>query len=205
MLKKLLLVFLLSIGFTLTVQAEEFYEVVNVAADDYLNVRSDAGVQSSIVTMIPYDAKTVVLTGQKVQQGSSTWVKVVWQGKEGWVNLSYLRLASPSVGNTDASSAGVKLRCGGTEPFWSIDITSSQAKYTPMDGAAVNLPIKFRGASANNPTIAVVKAESGTKSLGLFLQKVNACSDGMSDINYPYTITALINGNTVYSGCCHQQ
>jgi uncharacterized membrane protein len=205
MLKKLCFVFLFSMMFTLTAKAEAFYEVTNVAADDYLNVRSEAGVQSLVVTRIPYDAKAVVLTGQKVKQGNSTWVKIVWQGKEGWVNQSYLRPVALSAESSNASSAGVKLRCGGTEPFWGIDVTSAQAKYKPMDGAAMDLPITFRGASANNPTIAVIKAEAGDKSLGLFLQKVSACSDGMSDINYPYTITALINGNTVYSGCCHQQ
>lgn len=205
MLKRILLVLLLSVGFVSVSYAEDLYKVVNVAADDYLNVRSEPGVQSSIVTMIPYDATTVVLAGQTMQQGNSTWVKVVWQGKQGWVNQSYLSPVSSSASNSNASSASVRLRCGGTEPFWGIDITSTQAKYTPMDGAAISVPIKFRSASANNPTIAVIAAESGTNSLGLFLQKVSSCSDGMSDINYPYSVTAVINKKTVYSGCCHQQ
>jgi uncharacterized membrane protein len=203
MLKKMLFVVLLAIGFSGGAYAKGFYEVINVAADDYLNVRSGANVQSSIIVRIPHNAKTVVVTGKAVQQKKSTWVNVVWQGKEGWVNQAYLRPVGLSANNSNA--ADTRLRCGGTEPFWSIDITSGQAKYTPMDGAEMRLPIQFRGTSANNPTIAVIQAKAGGKSLGLFLQKLGTCSDGMSDINYPYTITALINGDIVYSGCCHQQ
>lgn len=187
--------------------AEELYAVRDVTADDYLNVRAQAGAQAMIVTMIPHDAKTVRLTGQEKQLGRATWVKVSWQSKQGWVNRRYLIKAGEQlpVSAQKPAKSNPTLRCGGTEPFWSIDVSRKTASFKPMDGENMTLPVTFRSQSANNPTIAAVDARNKERNITLFLQKVAECSDGMSDINYPFRVTAIISNKAVYSGCCHQQ
>lgn len=198
---------MISGGFSSNVLAEEFYAVRDVNADDYLNVRSQAGAQAMIVTMIPHDATTVRLTGKETKLGRATWVKVHWEGKRGWVNRRYLIKVGKQTPVTaqKKTKATATLRCGGTEPFWSIDISSNKASFKPMDGESMSLPVTFRSQSANNPTIAAVDARNKERNITLFLQKVAECSDGMSDIDYPFRVTTIINNKAVYSGCCHQQ
>ncbi|MGV6809278.1 MAG: COG3650 family protein [bacterium] len=187
--------------------AEELYAVRDVAVNDYLNVRAQAGTKAMVITMIPHDATTVRLTGQEKQLGRSTWVKVLWQSKQGWVNRRYLIKAVEQipVSAQKPTTSEPTLRCGGTEPFWSIDVSRKTASFKPMDGENMSLPVTFRSQSANNPTIAAVDARNKERNITLFLQKVAECSDGMSDINYPFRVTTIINNKAVYSGCCHQQ
>lgn len=215
---RLILAFSLLMGtligtlFSPSLFAEELYAVRDVAVDDYLNVRAQAGTKAMVITMIPHDATTVRLTGQTKKLGRSTWVKVLWQSKQGWVNRHYLIKAGeqipvsaqkPTIPNPKTPNP--TLRCGGTEPFWSIDVSRKTASFKPMDGANMSLPVTFRSQSANNPTIAAVDARNKERNITLFLQKVAECSDGMSDINYPFRVTTIINNKAVYSGCCHQQ
>lgn len=191
--------------------AATYYAVYGVESDDYLNVRAKPGVGGLVVTMIPPDANNILLTGERARLGTSLWVRINWQGKVGWVNRRFLRAnttmsaeqipVTPSPQKEDKT----RLRCGGTEPFWGIDITKEQAIFSPAGGERLVLPIKFRSASENNPTIAAVDARNQNRNITLFLQKVESCSDGMSDIAYPFSVTALINSNVVYSGCCHKE
>lgn len=186
------------------------YQVQGVAADDYLNMRAKPGVGGLVVTMLPPSANNISLTGERAQVGSSIWVRIKWQGKLGWVNRRYLALtnaqlpASLPVTPSPQTEDQTRLRCGGTEPFWGIDVTNAQATFSPAGGEKLSLPIKFRSASKNNPTIAAVDARNQSRNITMFLQKVESCSDGMSDVAYPFSVTAIINNDTVYSGCCHK-
>ncbi len=94
------------------------------------------------------------------------------------------------------------LVCSGTEPFWRIDVTDTNLSVNMMDGPQYTVPVTFRQTSANNTTIAVIAGTAGTNNTQAFMQKVNSCSDGMSNTNYPYSITAVLNNQRVVSGCC---
>jgi uncharacterized membrane protein len=67
------------------------------------------------------------------------------------------------------------------------------------------VPVTFRQTSANNRTIAVIAGANTANRTQVFLQKVDSCSDGMSDVKYPYAITAVLNERQVISGCCKVQ
>lgn len=103
-----------------------------------------------------------------------------------------------------APGSSIFMRCGGTEPFWSMHVKESQLVVKILDGAEYSTPVEFRKQSENNTSIAVVagrKGGQGTLTVA-FLQKVDACSDGMSDKNYPYSMTAMLDGARAVSGCC---
>ncbi|MBD2360352.1 hypothetical protein H6G36_03950 [Anabaena minutissima FACHB-250] len=90
----------------------------------------------------------------------------------------------------------------GTEPFWSVTISKKGIIYaTPesrqsfpyvsplqASGRPVDLVRVYRLRDRNNATNTLV------------IKKVNSCSDGMSDITYPYS-AIFIRGNTVLEGC----
>jgi len=70
--------------------AHQAYTVVNVASDDVLNVRANAGVAHPIVGTIPPQGMGVEITGADAQVDGSLWVPVVYRGITGWANSNYL-------------------------------------------------------------------------------------------------------------------
>ena len=66
------------------------YMVVNVASDDVLNVRANAGVAHPIVGTIPPHGMGVQITGAGEQVDGSLWVPIEYKGIVGWVNSNYL-------------------------------------------------------------------------------------------------------------------
>ncbi|WP_066376721.1 MULTISPECIES: COG3650 family protein [unclassified Anabaena] len=90
----------------------------------------------------------------------------------------------------------------GTEPFWSVKISKKGIIYSTPEtrqtfpyvapltasGRPVDLVRVYRFRGRNNTTNTLV------------MKKVESCSDGMSDIKYPYS-AIFIMGNTVLEGC----
>ncbi len=66
------------------------YTVVNVAADDVLNMRAGPGVQFSVVGTLPYFAEGVQIAPAEVMVDGSPWVPAKYLGTAGWVNRNYL-------------------------------------------------------------------------------------------------------------------
>ena len=70
--------------------AAERYIVSGVENWDTLNIRSEPSSSSTIIGEIPSNGSGVNSTGQTVQTGRSTWIKVNWNGVDGWVSKRYL-------------------------------------------------------------------------------------------------------------------
>lgn len=66
------------------------YTVVNVAADDALNMRAGPGVQFSVVGTLPYFAEGVQIASAEVMVDGSPWVPAKYLGTAGWVNRNFL-------------------------------------------------------------------------------------------------------------------
>ena len=82
---------------------DEFYAVVNVAADDVLNVRASAGVSAKIVGTMPYFAHHVkIAESESAMVGESQWVLAQYADVTGWVNRRYL---ARQIGTADDSIA----------------------------------------------------------------------------------------------------
>lgn len=204
--KVLIIVWMLFSFSMVSADSVSVFSVTGVDADDYLNVRQAPDTQSPIVTLIPYDGVGIRRLDGEESVGTQTWWRIKWEGKQGWVNKRYL--SSPDTTDAQPSSdakddSKMALHCGGNEPFWGIKITKKQLIYSPFEGDILNLPIMFNKTSENNTSLAAVFAEKAGNSVMAVLQKVEACSDGMSDIDYPYSISAVINNKNFYSGCCH--
>ena len=203
--KSLLKLFLVLLIFAQVgvVSAKGAYNVTGVAADDYLNVREQPDVKSQIVTRIPFDGSGIRRLDGTNNVDGQLWWRIKWEGKQGWVNKRYLLLPQKKEPTTKNSDSKAALHCGGTEPFWGIKITKQALTFTPMGGEKLNLPIVFNKTSDNNTKIAAIYAKKQGEQVMAILQKVRSCSDGMSDIDYPYSISAVINNQQFYSGCCH--
>ena len=97
--------------------------------------------------------------------------------------------------------AAMPLRALGTEPFWALDIESSQVRFrTPDDTAGVVFPAPTR-------TLAGDTVRWSTQRDTLRIEArvwPGTCSDGMSDRQYPYTASVMFTG-TIYSGCADRR
>jgi len=94
------------------------YMVVNVADDDVLNVRANAGVAHPIVGAIPPHGTGVQVTGAGEQVGSSLWVPIEYKEITGWVNSNYLAQQTYTVVNVASDDVlNVRANAGAAHPI----------------------------------------------------------------------------------------
>jgi len=98
------------------------------------------------------------------------------------------------------------LKCLGTEPFWSIDVKDNNLSMEDLNGTVKNFTLNAAIQSDNHNNRWFLKANDNKDNspVILALTKSDQCSDDMSDFNYEYDVTALIQGDKVLSGCCNR-
>jgi uncharacterized membrane protein len=169
------------------------YSVINVRPGDTLNMRAQPNANARVIHTIPHDATGVLLTGRR---SAGEWVEVTFQRRRGWVNGQFLGLAS---GRYEIPAF---LQCAGTEPFWSIQLTPGYARADLMFNERRYLFRIQRFQQAMNRTdIAHIRGSTRNASMSLIVRH-ETCSDGMSDMNYPFSAVALISGVNTIAGCC---
>ena len=68
------------------------FKVVRVGRGQSLNVRASGSANAKRITNIPHNATGIIkFPGQQIKQGHAVWQKVRWNGKDGWVNASFLK------------------------------------------------------------------------------------------------------------------
>lgn len=190
---------LLLIGGSALAQTElpRLHDVVGVASDDVLNVRSGPGASNPVVGELAHDAR-----GVEVVRAQDGWGLVNVMEGTGWASLRYLAPRDDGdIGNNP------RLVCGGTEPFWDIDVTQGQTatEKTPMTyetGETFSVGLFQR---AYNPLEKwVLLGADDTRDLSMVVVK-GYCDNGMSDNEYGFDATVIVSGPEGYvlSGCCH--
>jgi len=138
------------------------------------------------------------------------------------MNLKILSVLAWLLVSTN-SYAIEKFSCGGTEPFWSLELTDYAVVYRNFDDKPVRyLRPNYTSAGATSIDLVMqVKAGRGRATFSAFVDSTTMlivtakdgkapsdgkeysayCSDGMSDRLYPYSINAVVEGKTV-TGCC---
>jgi uncharacterized membrane protein len=97
-----------------------------------------------------------------------------------------------------------ELNSSGTEPFWNVTVNKSGIVYSSPSAKKQTFPyVKPVSAAGRTPdTVRVYRLRGGDYTL--VIKKQNACSDGMSDKEYPYSATFIMN-NTVLDGCAESK
>lgn len=92
-------------------------------------------------------------------------------------------------------------RISGTEPFWSMIIARPQIVFTSMEGDTLSFLYQEPQKAAGRPQGYVQVYELGEQQL-VVLRQANQCpcSDGMSDIEYPYQATLILK-DRILDGC----
>ncbi|MDZ7966192.1 MAG: hypothetical protein RM368_14640 [Nostoc sp. DedSLP03] len=93
----------------------------------------------------------------------------------------------------------------GTEPFWSVTVSKKGIVYSSPDTKQQTFsyvaPLKAEARPADLVRVYRLKGKSNNI---LIIKKVDACSDGMSDKEYPYSAIFIL-GNKVLEGCAEKK
>ncbi len=97
----------------------------------------------------------------------------------------------------------VVLACGGSAPFWNIhmNLTSKKIKVNLEDGKPFTAPLYYRKWTTGKNEMRV-NGGRGRNFVQATLDKTNACSDGLTNIKYPFSITATVGNTKQVNGCC---
>ena len=106
-----------------------------------------------------------------------------------------------------APALSASYQCTGTEPFWSLNITSRSIVFKRPDSTVSYRPVAPRPAAGRPLDFVSVYSTTTARAPARPLTAVvrrGACSDGMSDTNYRYSVIVLTPG-AVYEGCCRRR
>jgi uncharacterized membrane protein len=179
------------------------YRVVDVAADDQLNVREQPGVEANVIGGLAPHADEIVITGSVMEvEGADWWEIVFFEGylSRGWANGRFLEAMDETKSERD-----YPLACGGTEPFWSLELMDGGATYSTPDDETLSMTASdWRDASGRIGVFAVQLEREGQVGYAGIWRERDLCSDGMSDIGYPFGTIVILPEGEVLAGCCRR-
>jgi len=193
------------------------YHVIGVSPSDPsgLNVRDNVIEAQSlrdtrIVGSLAWNAKGIISSGVIVEIGRSTWRQIRHGDIVGWVNEKFLAL-DPVSDLVEVTPD--KLKCSGTEPFWSLNLAGNFAIYNGTDLESgdwlenekleklATYPIVQSGPENWSTTL---KFNTDGKNITAIISRaVPMCNDAMSNLLFPYQVI-MLKGRVprpVY-GCC---
>ena len=208
------------------------YQVTQVKQGDSLNMRAWPDIKSKVLVALPHNAKWVASNRSPIKKGASYWQQIHWNGVSGWVNTKYLKFDAAStlkarqrqnhrlqrqnhvsrntprartatVASNKPTGKQVLMECGGNSPFWNISMnfTGKNLKVDLRDGKPFNSPLYFRKWETRSNKM-IVNGGRGRNAVRATLVKTNTCTDGITNIRYPFAVTATVGSNQKVSGCC---
>ncbi|MEM1386977.1 MAG: hypothetical protein AAF626_13050 [Pseudomonadota bacterium] len=177
-----------------------YFRVVGVAQNDTLNVRLGPSASTADIGDLSPNEVGVEVLGT---DPTGRWGRIIWQDAMGWVSMRFLAPdPQPGIAGTSVPQG---LVCGGTEPFWTLRLAQNSARYTDIVGADYTMPITLARVASGRPAWPALLAHAAPPNTTMTTITPALCSDGMSDRDYPYTATVVINENgqqQFVEGCC---
>lgn len=175
------------------------FDVVDVAADDVLNIREAPDARSSIIGTLAPDARNIEVVAY---DETGQWAQINVDERSGWAALRYLAY------RVDVWNPGTlppMLNCLGNEPFWSFRLAGDRLMFSTPDSPDVVLRIDAILATGifRDPRRSV-SAQGDSSQMTAVLVPL-ACSDGMSDRAYGLDVTVILEGPSeprMLTGCC---
>jgi uncharacterized membrane protein len=178
-----------------------YHRVTGVAANDTLNIRSTPDASSADIGDLAYDAQAIEVLDF---DPTGRWARVALAESDGWVSTRFLeRDTVLTIGET---SLPVGLVCTGTEPFWAIGLFDGLARFSHPESNLVDLPFLSTSVAEGHLGSPALISTAGPKATAEIIVSAEACSDGMSDRSYGWTVNLLIQSDGMrrfVSGCCH--
>ena len=115
----------------------------------------------------------------------------------------------PAAGPAAAAELPPNLQCAGTEPFWALNIEGDEARFETPDRQgelATKLAVETRLTAENRFGLWALRLRSSEQRSEQTIAVIRevSCSDGMSEIEYPFAVALLHEegGQSLLDGCC---
>jgi len=157
---------------------------------------------SAAAGSLPAGTGGLVLTGRQAESdGGDFWEVLPPRGAGPPVWAPALRLAA---GDPDPSPS--PLQCSGTEPFWGLSLAGGRARMSRPGVRDVVFSAGARQGAAGDPRVFVRRLSAPGRAAGqvVVIRRPEGCSDGMSDLSYPYEAVVTTPSGEVLSGCCRR-
>lgn len=197
------------------------YQVAGLPTDGTLPLYQQSDRDSEVLAQWPSGLRDIVVTGiwESGRDGEPWWQVTSTDTETGtaWINPRFLTPMAPNSATPGvlpgSTESDYPLGCRGTEPFWLLELDTN-------DGQAV---LSTPGGSADGPTIERQEWQTGRLQGGYGFSFVvqlgseglsfsgwavirrhsqHACSDGMSENFYPFTVTLIAPSGDAVHGCC---
>ncbi|MGB3393799.1 MAG: hypothetical protein WA956_12385 [Stenotrophomonas sp.] len=115
----------------------------------------------------------------------------------GTTDAEALPAAGPSARNEPAADFPATLQAIGTEPFWSVKVEGDVLVHTTPE--TMDAPRQLQATRSSDVEGLHLAGGNGDAGFRLDVRR-EACSDGMSDREYPFGVSLLLDGKTA-RGC----
>ena len=151
---------------------------------------------------LPAGAKGLILTGRIAEGEDMVFWEVLPPGagdRPAWA-------PAPRLATGDPDSAPMILQCSGTEPFWGLKLAGGQARMSQPEGPEMVLQASPRQTAGGDTRVQVQRLSTQGRPAGqvVLIRRAPGCSDGMSDLSYPYEAVVTTPSGEVLSGCCRR-
>jgi uncharacterized membrane protein len=175
------------------------FDVVDVAANDVLNIRDAPNARAAIVGQLAPDARDIEVVGY---DPTGQWAQINIGAQSGWTALRYLAY---QVDVWQPGSVPPTLHCHGNEPFWSIEPRGDVVAFSTPEVSETVMPIGqvLTTGLFRDPRRSILAEGDGQRMTAVIVPI--ACSDGMSDRAYGLDVTVLLMGRgapQMLTGCC---
>ncbi len=109
-----------------------------------------------------------------------------------------------SLKNSVTATRTIYYQLIGTEPFWSLTLGRPYSTFRSMEGDSLSFVYAEPRQVAGRQEDWVQLFTLGNTGWALLRRAPSPCSDGMSDKEWAYTATVLLNGNLL-DGCAEKQ
>jgi uncharacterized membrane protein len=171
------------------------FSTKGIAADDTLNIRALPSASAEVIGEYgPYTLNIEVI--RTTHDGK--WGLVGMNEVNGWVAMRFLEISN----HLQPNEFPRPMRCFGTEPFWTLNVTPRGDEYHEMGDTRRDIAM-IDETTAPNGAMAVFE-EGPTLNRTLIVQR-GYCSDSMTEREFGWKATlfnAAPDGNSVQSGCC---
>ncbi|MDC0737682.1 SH3 domain-containing protein [Cognatishimia sp. SS12] len=175
-------------------------QVVNVAADDVLNIRLDPSAQSEVIGTLAPNSDNIELVDKSADQ---RWGRVNTGEGSGWISLRYFDVPAQAPWHRFERP----LRCTGTEPFWDFDIAAGAAAthFEAIDTDLRSYAVDWQSSIAARWVDSIAMGGGDLTEGFTALIENQICNDGMSDRTDALRLRLYLHrdgATSGFDGCC---
>jgi hypothetical protein len=182
------------------------YQISGVAAGDSLDIRKWGASDGPLLGKVASGTDGIMVSGIWEKRDGDIWWELIPSPTNpvaGWVNSRYLTITRAQ----READHDYPLACGGSEPFWSLDIAEGKARFD-IDGSGEPeetwTASEWIAPEGSSLWTFAVRLSAGWSKGYAAIKEEEVCSEG-GDRNLPFYLMLIDPTGNVFTGCCSRR